>query len=155
MRRTKIFANVGPASANPAVLEGILREGVDIFRFNFSHGTYEQYDNWTKMVEDAIAKVGQKAEIYQDLCGPRLRVGKQPEGGRELKNDQKVTFVRAGEEKNDSQITMTGIDLIGDVKPGERILLANGAMSLVCDAVTDHSIEATVTRGGTLLSNKQ
>jgi pyruvate kinase len=155
MRRTKILANVGPASANPETLEAMLREGVDIFRFNFAHGTYEQYDNWTEMVEKVIAKVGKHADIYQDLSGPRLRVGKQPEGGRELKIGQKVTFVRGGEEINADQITMTGIDLIGDVKPGQRILLANGAMALMCDAVTDHSIEATVTMGGNLTSNKQ
>lgn len=155
MRRTKIIANVGPVSAKPEILEGMLREGVDIFRFNFAHGTYEQYDEWTQMIEDAIKKVGRPAKIYQDLSGPRMRVGKQPEGGRELKNGQKVTFVRSGEEKSDEEITMTGVDLIGDVKPGHRILLANGAMALVVDAVTDHSIEATVTQGGTLTSNKQ
>lgn len=155
MRRTKIIANVGPVSANPEILEGMLREGVDIFRFNFSHGTYEQYDNWTKMIEDAIEKVGRPAKIYQDLCGPRMRVGKQPEGGRKLEIGQKVTFVRNGEEENDDQITMTGVDLIGDMKPGERILLANGAMALTVEAVTDHSIEATVTQGGVLTSNKQ
>lgn len=155
MRRTKIIANVGPVSANPETIEGMLREGVDIFRFNFAHGTYEQYDNWTAMIEKVIDKVGRPAAIYQDLSGPRMRVGKQPEGGRLLKDGQKVTFVRDGEQTKDDQITMTGVDLIGDVKPGHRILLANGAMALVCDAVTDHSIEATVTMGGVLTSNKQ
>lgn len=153
--RTKILANVGPVSANPETIEAMLREGVDIFRFNFAHGTYEQYDVWTKMVEDAIAKVGKPAQIYQDLSGPRMRVGKQPDGGRVLTSGQKVVFVRDGEETSDEQITMTGVDLIKDVKAGERIFLANGAITGMIDKVTEHTIEATIVNGGTLTSNKQ
>lgn len=152
--RTKILANVGPASATPEIIEGMLREGVDIFRFNFAHGTYEQYDIWTKMIEDAIEKVGRQAKIYQDLSGPRMRVGKQPENGRPLANGQKVVFVRDGEQTSDDQITMTGVDLIKDVKAGERILLANGAITCVADEVTDKEIRATVQVGGILMSNK-
>jgi pyruvate kinase len=152
--RTKIFANVGPASANPEIIEGMLRAGVDVFRFNFGHGTYEQYDVWTKMIEDVIEKVGKPAKIFQDLSGPRMRVGKQPETGRILTNGQKIVFVRDGEQTNDEQITMTGVDLIKDVKAGERILLANGAITCMADKVTDTEIEATVVVGGTLMSNK-
>ncbi len=155
MRRTKILANVGPVSANPETLEAMIREGVDILRFNFAHGTHEQYIEWTKMIDQASQRAGRTVAIYQDLSGPRMRVGKQPEGGRLLTLNQKVTFVRDGEQTSDDQITMTGVDLIGDVKPGERIFLANGAIKLVADSVTPNTIEATVTQSGTLTSNKQ
>lgn len=154
MRRTKIIANVGPVSAKPEILEQMLLEGVDIFRFNFAHGTYKQYDEWTAMVKAAAKKTGRPAAIYQDLCGPRMRVGKQPEGGRPLKKGDKVTFVRDGEQTNGQQITMTGIDLIGDVLPGHRILLSNGAIVLLAESITESTIEAVVVQEGLLLSNK-
>ncbi len=152
--RTKIIANVGPASANPETIADMLREGVDIFRFNFAHGTYDQYIEWGKWIEQAIEHVGRPAQIYQDLSGPRMRVGKQSESGRPLAVGQKVTFVRDGEQTNDDQIVMTGVDLVKDVKAGERILLANGAIVCVADRITDEAIEATVTQGGILMSNK-
>ncbi len=152
--RTKIIANIGPASCTSQIIEAMLMEGVSIFRFNFAHGTHEQYVDWTRMIERAAKKTKKEAKIFQDLCGPRMRVGKQPDEGRILEVGQKVTFVRSGDEKTGKEIIMTGVDLLGDVKPGERILLANGAMSLMIDAVTGHSIEATVTTGGLLMSNK-
>lgn len=153
-RRTKIIANIGPASCSPEIIEGMLKEGVDIFRFNFSHGTHEQYIEWTKIIKDAIAKVGRHADIFQDLCGPRMRVGKQPEEGRMIEEGKQYTFVRDAEKSNDEEITLVGVDLIKDVKAGHRFLLANGAISLMVDEVTDKAIIATCTIGGLLFSNK-
>lgn len=153
-RRTKIIANVGPVSANPKILEGMLREGVDIFRFNFAHGTYEQYAEWTEMIEQAAKKVGKPVKIYQDLCGPRLRVGKQPDGGRKLMIGQKVEFVIANTKIKNNQIIMTGIEDISDIKPGQRVLLSNGAIITQVEAATEDCLEAIVTQGGILQSNK-
>ncbi len=152
--RTKIIANIGPASCSPEIIEAMLREGLDMVRFNFAHGNHDEYTEWTNLIRTTARQLGREVKFLQDLSGPRIRVGKQPEEGRTLTVGEKVTLVRLEDQTSDDQITMTGINLLVDVKKGERILLANGAMELIINDVTDKAIEATVTRGGVLMSNK-
>src|SRR5512135_1491995 len=80
-RSTKIVATLGPASSDPLVLERMLTAGVDVFRFNFSHGTAEDHLKRAQMVREASAKIGVDVAIMADLQGPKVRVGKF-EGGR-------------------------------------------------------------------------
>lgn len=152
--RTKIIANIGPASCSPEIVKRLITEGLEIVRFNFGHGNYEEYKAWTELIRKTAEKQKKSVKFLQDLSGPRLRVGKQPEGGRNLVKGQKVTFVRTEDQTNDDQITMNGINILNDVKPGERMLLANGAIGLKIDAVMEKSIEAEVIWGGCLISNK-
>ncbi len=152
--RTKIIAGLGPTSAKPDIIQAMIEAGVDIFRFNFAHGDYEEYKLWGTWIKEAGKKLERPVEIYQDLSGPRLRVGTQPNGGRQLVNGQRLILVRAGEETSPDQITTTGIDIMGQVKSGERILLANGEISLQAEQVSASQIEASVISGGLLKSNK-
>lgn len=152
--KTKIIANIGPASKSPETIEALIEAGLDTIRFNFGHGNHAEYAEWTKIIREIGAKHNVHIRFLQDLSGPRIRVGKQPDGGRAIEVGKQYTFVRDGEQTNDDQITMTGVDLIGDVKPGERLLLTNGLMTLKIDEVTDNSIIATCVNGGVLQNNK-
>ncbi|TSC64845.1 MAG: pyruvate kinase [Candidatus Berkelbacteria bacterium Gr01-1014_85] len=152
--KTKIIANIGPASKSPETIEALIEAGLDTIRFNFGHGNHAEYAEWTKLIREIGAKHNVHIRFLQDLSGPRIRVGKQPDGGRPIVVGQQYTFVRDGEQTDDTQITMTGVDLIGDVKPGERLLLTNGLMTLKIDEVTDKSIVATCVNGGVLQNNK-
>src|SRR5262245_21227116 len=86
LRATKIVATLGPASSDPAVLERMIRAGVDVVRLNFSHGTAEAHLARAALVKQLSSKVGRTVGIMCDLQGPKIRVGKFKDG--------KVTLVK-------------------------------------------------------------
>jgi pyruvate kinase len=85
-RATKIVATLGPASSDPAVLERLLRAGVDVVRLNFSHGSAQDHCNRAALVREAAQRVGKPVALMADLQGPKIRVGKFVDG--------KVTLVK-------------------------------------------------------------
>ena len=80
-RSTKIVATLGPASSDPLVLERMLAAGVDVVRFNFSHGSAEDHLERARHVREAAARIGRDIAIMADLQGPKVRVGRF-KGGR-------------------------------------------------------------------------
>ena len=86
---TKIVATVGPASTSPEVLEGLIREGVNVIRLNFSHGDYETHATTVERVKAVDAKLGTHTALLADMQGPKLRVGMM-EDGSELVNGAKL-----------------------------------------------------------------
>jgi pyruvate kinase len=75
IRSTKIVATLGPASSDPAVLERMVRAGVDVVRLNFSHGTADDHLKRAELVKEIGRKVGRTVAIMCDLQGPKIRVG--------------------------------------------------------------------------------
>src|SRR5918999_242982 len=90
-RATKIVATLGPASSEPAVLERMVRAGVDVVRLNFSHGTADDHLSRAALVKEIATKVGRAVAIMCDLQGPKIRVGKFKEGKVTLEKGR--TFV--------------------------------------------------------------
>src|SRR5438067_13258797 len=80
LRSTKIVATLGPASSEPAVLERMIRAGVDVVRLNFSHGTAQDHEKRASLVKELATKLGRTVAILRDLQGPKIRVGKFKEG---------------------------------------------------------------------------
>ena len=80
LRSTKIVATLGPSSSEPAVLERMIRAGVDVVRLNFSHGTAQDHENRAKLVKEISTKTGRTVAILCDLQGPKIRVGKFKDG---------------------------------------------------------------------------
>ena len=80
MRSTKIVATLGPSSSEPAVLERMVRAGVDVVRLNFSHGTADDHERRAALIKEIASKVGRTVGIMCDLQGPKIRVGKFREG---------------------------------------------------------------------------
>src|SRR6476661_6898380 len=80
-RSTKIVATLGPASSEPAILERMIRAGVDVVRLNFSHGTASDHVERAALVREVAQRAGKEVAIMADLQGPKIRVGKF-EGGR-------------------------------------------------------------------------
>ena len=89
IRSTKIVATLGPASSNPAVLERMVRAGVDVVRLNFSHGTAEDHIQRAEMVRETCRKTGRTVAIMADLQGPKIRIGKFKDGKVTLAAGQK------------------------------------------------------------------
>src|SRR5436190_8074758 len=92
LRSTKIVATLGPSSSDPAVLERMVRAGVDVVRLNFSHGTAEDHLKRSELVREISRKTGRTVAILCDLQGPKIRVGKFKDGKITLEKGQKFVL---------------------------------------------------------------
>jgi pyruvate kinase len=149
--RTQIIATIGPSSSTKEIIEALIIEGMDIARFNFSHGTHETAAKWIGMVREAALRIGRPVRILQDLQGPRIRVGELPEEGIKLEDDALVDFSTMG---GNNGIFIDHEKLHLDARVGEPMYLANGEMELVVEKIEGDRITTRVIRGGILRSRK-
>src|SRR3954465_2648108 len=91
-RATKIVATLGPASSDPALLEKMIRAGVNVVRLNFSHGKAEDHLKLAGVVREASVRAGREVAIMADLQGPKIRVGKFAEGKVQLVPGEKFVL---------------------------------------------------------------
>ncbi|HEX4926909.1 MAG TPA: pyruvate kinase [Burkholderiales bacterium] len=153
-RSTKIVATLGPASSDPAVLDKMIRAGVDVVRLNFSHGTAADHEGRAKLVKELSAKAGRTVAILCDLQGPKIRVGKFKEG-RVTLEDGKRFILDAGVEMGD--VGRAGLDykeLPRDVDAGSVLLLDDGKIVLDVTDVQGEEVHTVVRHGGVLSNNK-
>jgi pyruvate kinase len=155
LRRTRIVCTIGPASSAPAVLQKMMRAGMDVARLNFSHGTHAEHEVLLKNIRSSAKKAGKCVTILQDLQGPKIRVGALPDAGIELHVGQNITFSTVADryEENGS-IPITYKKLHHDVTKGHRILLDDGFLEVVVTSVKGKVIHAKVVHGGLLKSHK-
>src|SRR6187551_151636 len=154
-RATKIVATLGPASSDPALLEQMIRAGVNVVRMNFSHGKAQDHIDRANMVREAAQKAGREVAIMADLQGPKIRVGKFAEGKVVLETGMKFVLDASRTEPGD--INGVGLDykeLPRDVKAGDTLLLNDGLIVMTVDAVRGEQVHATVKIGGVLSNNK-
>ena len=156
-KKTKILATVGPASDGVEVLEGLIEAGVDVFRLNFSHGTHEYHKNILKNIKTAEKNVGKRVGVLQDICGPKIRVGKL-QNDFELKPKDKIIFKRdetVGRETGDAtyELSINQPDVLDMLKVGEYIYLYDGNIRTEVTKV-GKEIETVVKNSGKLSSNK-
>jgi pyruvate kinase len=154
-KRTKIVATVGPACSSYEKLLALVRAGVNVFRLNFSHGSYED----KKLIIDFVRQIN-KTEPYNiallgDLQGPKLRVGDLEGGSIDLKAGDEIIFTTEKVVGNKERVYVSYPNLAKDVKHGERIFLDDGKMEVaVKEILDDKSLLVTVSLGGTLLPKK-
>jgi pyruvate kinase len=153
-RSTKIVATLGPASSDKLILERMLAAGVDVVRFNFSHGKAEDHLARAKLVREAAAASGREVAIMADLQGPKIRVGKFEGGKVELKNGTRFVLDANVELGNDERAGLDYKDLPRDVKPGDTLLLNDGLIVLDVERVAGSEIHTLVRIGGELSNNK-
>ncbi len=155
-KRTKIVATIGPASRKPEVLERMIAAGLNVVRLNFSHGSPDDHRETVDMVRAAADKAGHAVAILQDLQGPKIRIGRFTGGKVELREGQ--TFVLGLEdEPGDARgVSVSYKGLVGDVEPGQALLLDDGRLRLRVESV-DHAageIHTIVELGGELSDHK-
>jgi pyruvate kinase len=154
-RATKIVATLGPASSDPAVLERMVRAGVDVVRLNFSHGTTEDHLSRANLVKEIASKVGRTVAIMCDLQGPKIRVGKFKEGRVSLEQGRRFVLDAASASPGDAE--RVGLDykeLPRDVGPGAVLLLDDGKIVLDVTEVRGDEVHTVVRHGGVLSNNK-
>ena len=122
LRATKSVATLGPASSDPAVLERMIRAGVDVVRLNFSHGTAEDHLKRADLVKSIGAKVGRTVGIMCDLQGPKIRVGKFKDGKVTLAKGQKFILDASCELGDDTESCADSTGLLSDEITGDCVL---------------------------------
>lgn len=156
-RFAKIVCTIGPSCNTKASLQALVNAGMNVARLNFSHGTHEDHGKMIGLIREISDEMGIPITILQDLQGPKLRIGKLPHGKIELEAGDEVTLSSSIEymtDKEDKFIPFEIPDLHKAVKPGNHILLDDGHLEMEVQLVKGHRIEAVVTLGGTLKSNK-
>ncbi|MAY25482.1 MAG: pyruvate kinase [Polycyclovorans sp.] len=155
-RKTKIVATMGPATDASGVVERLIRAGVDVFRINFSHGKAEDHAERIRNAREIALRLGRDVGILCDLQGPKIRVEGFAQGPVELHDGQPFALdtALAANAGNDREVGCAYVALPQDVKPGDTLLLNDGAIALRVDAVTGTRVACTVTQGGTLSNRK-
>ena len=135
MRLTKICATIGPATQSVRRIEGLVAAGMDIARLNFSHGDVEFHRQVAGRVRRAARRAGRPVALLQDLQGPRIRIGKLPEGGLELCVGDLLLLSsgQAGASRlppGTRSLPLTYPKLCQEARRGHRILLKDGTIRL-------------------------
>jgi len=155
MRRTKIIATLGPASAGETVLRELIAAGVDVFRLNFSHGTHESHAVAIEKVRQAATNAGRIVALLQDLSGPKIRIGKLRGGGPVTLTEGEALSIVVGDIEGDAQrVSTTYADLPKGVHAGDTLLLDDGKLELRVKKVAGDEIETVVVEGGPLGEHK-
>ncbi|WP_435136013.1 pyruvate kinase [Formosa sp. A9] len=154
-KKTKIVATLGPATSTKEVLKGMLEEGVDVFRVNFSHADYADVAERIKMIRELNDEFGYNAAILGDLQGPKLRVGVM-KGEVFVNPGDEIIFATGKKfEGTKERVYMTYEQFPQDAKPGERILLDDGKLIFeVVSTDKKSEVKARVIQGGPLKSKK-
>jgi len=151
--KTKIVATVGPASNNKEMLRALVKEGVDVFRLNFSHGSHEDHLKVINFVRELNAEMGTKVALLQDLQGPKIRVNDmQP--GIEIKAGDDITITTKQVLGNSELVSTSYENLPKDVKIGDMILIDDGKIELKVKKVEGINVLCTVVYGGPLKPRK-
>jgi pyruvate kinase len=154
-KRTKIVATVGPASSTYDQLLDLVRAGVNVFRLNFSHGSYEDKKGVIENIRLINKKEPFNIAILGDLQGPKLRVGELADGSIDLKTGDEIIFTTEKVVGTKTKIYVSYSNLATDVKPGERIFLDDGKMEVeVKRILNEKEVLVVVNLGGSLLPKK-
>lgn len=154
MRRAKVVATLGPASASAAQVLSMVRAGMDVARLNMSHGKYSEHEQVYANVRRAAMETGRAVGILADLQGPKIRIGTFADGPVQLSRGDTFTLTTEGHPGDQQKVSTTYSGLCGDVSPGDRLLIDDGRVELVATAVTDAEVVTTVLEGGVLSNNK-
>lgn len=156
-RRTKIVATVGPSCWEEPVMRRLIKEGVNVFRLNFSHAKREQTAGIIDQIRRLASEENANVAILQDLQGPRIRTGDiaDPSGSVQLVAGQETVLTTRS-------VQSTGSDVIGidykdlplDVKPGDTILINDGLLELKVISADSEDVRCVVITGGPLSSHK-
>ena len=154
MRRAKIVATLGPATSTKETVKELIEAGVDVTRFNLSHGDHSVHDNNYANVRAAAEELGKPVAILVDLQGPKIRLGKFADGPHELAVGDifKITVEDIPGTKEIVSTTFKGLP--GDVKPGDFLLIDDGKVRVKVIEADDTVVTTEVIVGGPVSNNK-
>lgn len=156
MRKTKIICTVGPATDDEQIMRRLMLAGMDVARFNFSHGDYEQHTNRFRMVEKLRDELDLPVATLLDTKGPEVRLGqfKNPKGAMVHSGDEYILTTEQDLFCDEKRASVSFKGLPGDVTVGTRILINDGLVSMKVTKVAGEEIYCRVIDGGLLTDRK-
>lgn len=154
MKKTKIICTIGPASENKETLIKLVKEGMNIARLNFSHGSYEEHGARIKLIREVSKELNTPIGILLDTKGPEIRLGDFKDGGCDFAKGDVVRIVKEEVEGNHERFTLRCPEVFNDVKPGDSILMDDGKMRVTIQDVSPDELVCVVENPHFLKSRK-
>jgi len=152
-RRTRIVCTLGPASNTEEILKQLIHAGMNVARFNFSHGDHAMHRQTFERLRKVCAELGRPVAVLQDLCGPKIRLGEMQDG-TVIEDGQ--TFVLSSEPRvgNAEGGHVTYPSLHEDLKAGDKVLINDGLLELTVEKIEGTNVVCRVIHGGVVKSRK-
>jgi len=154
MPGTKIVCTIGPSSSSPDIIRKLIDGGMSVARLNFSHGSHDVHRKTIETIRRLSSEMNRPVAILQDLKGPKIRVGEIPDPGIMLNPGEELVLTNAVPDPSRRKVSISYGGLPDDVRPGDRILLADGLMEVSVERITESDIITRVITGGLLTSRK-
>ncbi len=151
---TKIVATIGPACEGVDRLADLIGAGVDVFRINTAHGSRQEHEQRLADVREASRKAGAPVAVLVDLAGPKIRLGELPGGAVQLLAGQRVRFVTGSAASSPDELVTTYAPLVSELRPGDRVVLADGMVALVVEQVDAVSATCRIVQSGSVRSRQ-
>jgi pyruvate kinase len=153
-RRVKIVCTMGPATASPERMLGLVEAGMDVARMNFSHGSHEDHQQIYELVRTSAEQAGRAVAVLADLQGPKIRLGRFADGPHVWNTGDLVTITGDDILGTVDRVSCTYSRLPQEVKVGDRLLIDDGKVAVEVTAVTGNDIRCLVVEGGPVSNNK-
>ena len=154
MRKTKIICTLGPSTDDDEILRSLMKEGMNVARFNFSHGDHAQHKHNLERVVKLRDELHLPIATLLDTKGPEIRVGNFKNDKVELVPGQIFTLTTDEIEGDENRVSITYKNLINDVHEGNTILIDDGLIEMTIEKVTDKEIVCRVVNGGPVSNHK-
>ena len=154
MRRAKIVCTMGPAVEADGKVEQLIAAGMNMARLNLSHGSYAEHQSRLDAVRSAAKKAGVPVAILVDLQGPKIRLARFASGPHDLARGDVFTITTDEIEGTKDRVGTTYKGLPGDCKPGDRILIDDGKVTVEVTSVTKTDVITKVIEPGAVSNNK-
>ncbi|MCA1695624.1 MAG: pyruvate kinase, partial [Actinobacteria bacterium] len=153
-RRAKIVCTLGPVTATPEKIRGLVRAGMDVARLNFSHGTHAEHARVYSMVREASDESGKAVGILADLQGPKIRLGRFATGPVEWRTGDVVRVTVEDVLGTHGLVSTTYAGLAQDARGGDSLLVDDGKVALVVRRIEGPEVVCEVVQGGTVSDHK-
>jgi pyruvate kinase len=154
IRKAKIVCTIGPSSSSPEVLAKMIKAGMNVARFNFSHGTHREHGRAAAAVRLVSRKLGRPVALMMDMKGLKIRLGEIKGGSVQLKRGSRVLITSRKLTGDEGIIPVLYAGLRRDIRKGDRVLIDDGLIELEALRQVEKGIESRVLEGGIIKSHK-
>ena len=156
LKKTKIVCTMGPnIDKDPTILDDMIKSGMNVARFNFSHGDYAEHEQRINMVKDAAKRLDKTISLVLDTKGPEMRLGDFADGKVFLKKGNKFTITNDDKPGDETHISVNHKTLYTEVKPGNTLLLSDGLVGLRVEEISGKNIITTILNDGPMSTRKR
>lgn len=154
MRKTKIICTIGPASSSEEVLTQMCKNGMNVARLNFSHGSHEEHLKKLNLIKHVREKLNLPVAVMLDTKGPEYRIRTFKNGKVKIEDEAPFVFTIDDVEGDETQVSVSYPGLVNDIKPGDEILVNNGLVVFKAEKIEGKRIYCKTIVGGELSDRK-